>query len=237
MEVLVAQDTDISMPMNNLASMRLFQLISSSLPTGAFTYSQGLEWTIECGWVKDKKSLIEWLDSMLYFSFAELEVPVLKRLYIASENNNLHLFNYWSSYILACRETKELRAEEVNRGRAMVKIIEQLDIEIDEEWLPSMQNCQLAGFAFMASKWDISLEDAALGYIWSWLENMVMAAVKTIPLGQAAGQQVLAELSHTSTENVMAGMDRNDEELGGGCPAFAIASSLHETQYTRLFRS
>ncbi len=225
------------MDTDNLVSMRLFQLVSPSLPTGAFTYSQGLEWAIECGWVRDKSSLIEWLESILFSSFSELELPILKRLYGAAENENLQIFNYWSKYILACRETKELRDEEVSRGRAMVKILQQLDFDLDDEWLSVMKNCQIAGFAFMAAKWSISLNTAVLGYVWSWLENMVMAAVKTIPLGQAAGQQVLAEMSVSSVEDILEGMNRSDNEFGGSCPALAISSSLYERQYSRLFRS
>ena len=34
-----------------LADVRLFQLISPTLPVGGFTYSQGLEWAVEEGWV------------------------------------------------------------------------------------------------------------------------------------------------------------------------------------------
>lgn len=236
--VLVTQDIHITMATDNLALMRLFQLTSPSLPTGAFTYSQGLEWAIERGWVQDKDSVVQWLLSMLTSSFAELELPMLKRLYGAANSDNLESFTKWSKYILACRETKELRDEEINRGRAMVKIIQQLDIELPERWLTPIQNCQLAGFAYVAAKWKIPLSDALLGYSWSWLENMVMTAVKTVPLGQAAGQQALAELIESSVDDVIsASLERKDNELGGSCPALAISSSLHETQYTRLFRS
>ena len=66
---------------------------------------------------------------------------------------------------------------------------------------------------------------------------MVMAAVKTVPLGQAAGQKALATLSEKSTEVVQEGLQIHDDEMAGSSPAFAIASCLHETQYTRLFRS
>ena len=38
---------------NMLAELKLYQLISPSLPVGGFTYSQGLEWAIEKGWVTD----------------------------------------------------------------------------------------------------------------------------------------------------------------------------------------
>jgi urease accessory protein len=220
-----------------LASMRLFQLISPSLPTGAFTYSQGIEWTVECGWVRNRDSLIDWLDSMLFSSFQELEIPLLQRLYRAAATHDLERFSYWSNYVVACRETRELRLEEANRGRAMAKILEQLFPELEKDWLDVVQKCQVAGFALAAARWGIELKQAALGYVWGWLENMVMAAVKNVPLGQTAGQQALAALSVTATAMVEAGLTVKDENIGGSCPAFAIASCLHETQYTRLFRS
>ncbi len=222
---------------DQLATMRLFQLISPSLPTGAFTYSQGIEWAVECGWIKDKNSLIEWLESMLFSSFSELEIPLLKRLYFACEDRDIEQFRYWSNYVVACRETKELRNEEINRGRAMAKILQQLEPELDKAWLEIVQKCQVAGFALAAERWNIQLKLAAAGYIWGWLENMVMAAVKIVPLGQTDGQQALSALSIAATDAVEAGMNVEDNNSGGSCPAFAIGSCLHETQYTRLFRS
>jgi len=225
------------MPTDPHSAMRLFQLISPSLPTGAFTYSQGIEWGVECGTVTGRDSLIAWLESLLISSFAELEIPLLKRLYLAAETTHIEDFSYWSSYTVACRETKELRLEELNRGRAMAKLIEQLEPEIKAPWITIIQKCQLAGFALIASKWKIDINQAALGYTWGWLENMVMAAVKIIPLGQTAGQQALLTLGEKATETVQAGLVTEDNNIGGSCPAFAIGSCLHETQYTRLFRS
>ncbi len=238
MEVVqVTLAMDIIMHTDLLANMRLFQLTSPSLPTGAFTYSQGIEWAVECGWVTDKKSLTDWLSSMLFNSYQELEIPLLKRLYDASNNQDLNDFIYWGNYAVACRETKELRLEEINRGRAMAKILTQLDIPLEENWLAIVQKCQIAGYALASAHWDIDLKQVAIGYTWGWLENMVMAAVKIVPLGQTAGQQTLAALMETATEVVETGLTLEDENIGGSCPAFAIGSCLHETQYTRLFRS
>ncbi len=225
------------MATNSISSMRLFQLISPSLPTGAFTYSQGIEWAVECGWVTDKKSLVNWLNSILFSSFQELEIPLLKRLYHTWGDRDLESFTYWADYLVACRETKELRMEEINRGRAMSKILEQLDPDLEKPWLEVVKKCQVAGFALAASRWDIDLKDAALGYIWGWLENMVMAAVKIVPLGQTAGQLALAALIETAPDVIKEGLTLEDDNIGGSCPAFAIGSCLHETQYTRLFRS
>ena len=225
------------MPTDMLPILRLLQLVSPSLPTGGFTYSQGLEWAVECDWVHDHQSLIDWLQSILHSGFVELELPLLKRLYTAAEEQDLATFLHWSQFVLASRETKELRLEEMNRGRAMAKIVQELDQTMDPQWLDAIRQCQLAGFAIAAVRWNISLQNAALGYTWSWLENMVMAAVKLIPLGQTSGQQALHHISTHTPQVITAGLATSDEEIAGSCPAFAIGSCLHETQYTRLFRS
>ena len=105
------------------------------------------------------------------------------------------------------------------------------------DWKPILTRSQAAGFAFAAAAWEIPARDAALGYAWGWVENLDLAAVKIIPLGQTQGQQLLQHL----IEEIPAAVDRavglGDEDIGASSPALAIASSAHETQYTRLFRS
>lgn len=234
MAEVAAEPEATAMPTN---ALRLFQLISPSLPTGAFTYSQGLEWAVEEEIIHDLKSLKSWLTSIMFSAYQELEIPLLKRLYLACETDSIEDFQYWAQYGIACRETKELRLEEENRGRAMTKIIKQLEIEARPPWLEICNNCQIAGYALAAHKWEISLKDAALGYTWSWLENMVMAAVKIVPLGQSDGQKVLLQINKECMQAVEVGLQTTDDDIHGSCPQLTMASSLHETQYTRLFRS
>lgn len=216
---------------------RLFQLISPSLPTGSFTYSQGLEWAVEQGWVRDQKSLCHWLSSLLFTCYRELEVPLFRRLYLACKEQDPDRFGYWCDFTLASRETRELREEEKTRGRAMTKLIRELESDVQADWLEKTTSCQVAGFALLAQRWQIPLEDAAMGYVWSWLENMVMAAIKIVPLGQTTGQLALIELNDEAVKSVEAGLVITDDQLGGSCPYLSLSSSLHETQYTRLFRS
>lgn len=231
---------DINMPIttdNSLARLRLLQLVSPSLPVGAFTYSQGLEWAAECGWVADEPTLRAWIESLLESSMAYLDLPVLARLYRAAKTADGEALAYWSDYLVASRETGELRLEERNRGRAMASLLPELGIPVSEEHLPLFRQCQLAGFAQAAQHWQIPLEDAAAGYCWGWLESMTLAGVKIIPLGQSAGQRTVAALTIRVPEIVRTGLAVGDEQIGAACTAQAIASSLHETQYTRIYRS
>ena len=74
-------------------------------------------------------------------------------------------------------------------------------------------------------------------YAWSFLENQVSAVMKTVPLGQVAGQRILSELAMTLPALVDQAIQLPDDDIQNFCPALSIAGCKHETQYSRLFRS
>mgnify|MGYP001823704026 FL=1 len=212
-------------------------LVSPSLPVGGFTYSQGIERAVEDGWISDAFGLERWLRHQLHHALAAFDLPLLARMHQAVVDARGDVLEAWTDELLAGRESAELRLEEQNRGRAFANLLEGLKVEEADRWKPIVAKCQAAGFAFAAVRWKIAPREMALGYAWSWLENLVLAAVKIVPLGQTEGQRVLQRLSPELPAAVDAGLALADEEIGTSCPALAIASSRHETQYTRLFRS
>jgi urease accessory protein len=220
-----------------LADLRLYQLISPSLPVGGFTYSQGLEWAVEAGWVRDKAQMEQWLASILRNSITSLELPVLLRLQQSLQANDEVSFSRWCQYLLASRETSELRKEERQRGSALLRLIPELGIELPPGLAQCLKQTQLAGFALAAQQWQIVPEQACQGYAWSWLENLVTAAIKLVPLGQTQGQQVMLNLAAEIPAAVATAATMKDSAVGSTTPALAIASARHEIQYTRLFRS
>lgn len=222
---------------STLQRLRLLHLVTPSLPLGSFAYSQGLEWAVEASWVKHEAELLQWTENLLQTSLTHLDLPLLQRLYESCENRELENFSYWSRYLTASRETRELREEETNRARALAALLPQWQIPTEAAWLEVIKNNHLSGYAFVAHHWGISIDQAAEGYLWSWLENMTLAGVKIIPLGQMAGQRILQACIEQIPDLVRTGLSLHDEEIGLSSPAQAIASSLHETQYTRIYRS
>lgn len=220
-----------------LPQLRLMQLVSPALPIGGFTYSQGLEYAIESAWISDVESLRDWLLGQIEDTLSYLEIPVLARLYQACATEDVKAMNEWSGYLLATRESCELRLEEQQRARALTRLLKDLYVGEVELWQPSLHQCQAAPFALAAVSWGIRLPEAALGYAWSWLENMVAAAIKLVPMGQTDGQRIQLVLAESIPEAVQLGLALDDGQIGASTPAMALASSLHETQYTRLFRS
>jgi urease accessory protein len=252
--------------------LRLLHLVSPSLPIGAFTYSQGIEWAVENGWIGTAADLESWLRDQVHNPLATLDLPLLARMHAAASAGDIDGMVRWIDWLAAGRETSELRAEEANRGRALVQLLVAWHLLDDGEngasqsprppsktrlplekgygerksrkcdsglspWRPVLARSQTAGFAFAAALWGIDPRDAALGYVWSWLENLVLAAVKLVPLGQTQGQEVIARLILDIPALVERALKLEEEEIGASSPALAIASSAHETQYTRLYRS
>lgn len=222
---------------SDLALLRLLQLASPGLPVGGFTYSQGLEWAVEAGWVSTAAEFAAWQREQLHDTLGCLDWPLLARLYQASLDEDAEAFSRWSRFLLANRETAELRLEERQRGSAFARLLDGWQLGQAAAWRASLEMSQLGGMAWLGAQWAIPLRKLALGHGFAWLEGAVMAGVKLVPFGQQAAQTLLRDLSQELPAVLDNALALDDDQLGGGLPMLAIASSRHETQYTRLFRS
>jgi urease accessory protein len=187
--------------------------------------------------VKDAADLQAWLADLIQTNLTRVDVPLLKRMMDACQESRNKDLAGWCDRLLALRESDELRMEEKSRGRAMVSLWEGLALPMGTDEKQVVETSQLAGFALAATRWRIPPDQAAAGYLWSWLENQVLAGIKIIPLGQTEGHRLLLRLDPVVMKAVASGLLLEDNELGASSPALAIASSRHETQYTRRYRS
>ena len=226
----------------DVARLHLLRLCSPALPVGAYAYSGGLEQAVAAGWVRDESGAGAWITGVLEHALAQLDVPVLLRLHRAWQAGDQETVRYWSRLLLACRESAELRAEDRHLGTALARLLADLGVEEARSWREEPACTWAAMFALAGHHWDIPARVLAQGYLWSWCENQMAAAVKLIPLGQTAGQRILLQCTARIPACVRRGetlaADAGAEEkVGAGAPALAMASALHESQYCRLFRS
>ncbi|MGH8658954.1 MAG: urease accessory protein UreF [Gammaproteobacteria bacterium] len=219
------------------ARFRLWQLLSPTLPIGAYAYSQGLEYAVGAAWVREERDVKDWIEGQAKSVLGMLDVPVLARLYRAWSEGDARALEYWSRFLLAARESSELLAEERNLGTALAKLLLALGVERARAWCGASHTSYAAMFALGTWQWDIPVEEAAEAYVWTWCEKQVAAAVKLVPLGQTAGQRLLWPLADIIPQVVERALVLKDEQIGGLAPGLGIASALHEVQYTRLFRS
>ncbi|MEW6133500.1 MAG: urease accessory protein UreF [Pseudomonadota bacterium] len=226
--------------MNTFALSRLLQLASPTLPVGAYSYSQGLEWAAESGTVRNEASAGEWIADVLRSGVGGFEAPLLARVMAAADAGDWPRLAALNERFIASRESSELRTETLQMGHSLRVLLDALEDvppalrealrEMGEVSFPLVWGC-------IAAAWRIPAQQALTAYLWAWAENQVMAAVKIVPLGQTAGQRMLHVLGTVVEQVAAEAVSLDEDDWSNFAPGFAIASCRHETQYTRLFRS
>ena len=220
--------------MQTQALLSLLHLSSPSLPIGAFAYSQGLETAVDLEWVIDEVTLQQWLEPQLKYSLAQLEVPLLKRFYQAWQDDDFQAIRHWQAVLLANKDSAELLKEEQQLGTTLKRLLVNFGCEFPPQ---AGELTYLPLYAFALAHFKVELEAGISGWLWSWLENQITVACKTIPLGQTPAQKTLIQLMPAIEASVSHGLAQSDDEIGLTLPTLAMASAWHETQYSRLFRS
>lgn len=227
--------TTDSIDLKSMELVKLMHLCSVSLPVGAYSFSQGMEYAIDEGWVKSPDQIYDWLECQLLFNLARVDLPLLARCMQALKCNDMVQLHRWNDYLIACRETRELRLTDLAMGEALQRLLPTLGVEPLYAKREPVSFVTL--FSVACNQWNISPEGASVGFAWAWLENQVAAATKLVPLGQTQAQALVARLQAVLPDAVLLSRQVNDDQLGSCLPGLALASALHETQYSRLFRS
>lgn len=216
--------------------LQLIWLASPALPVGGFSYSEGFEAAVEWAGVNDESAASEWIAQQLHLSLARADLAVLAQAVAAARAGNVERLKLLDGWVLETRETSELRLQTEQMGRSLADWLRGLRPEAVaalEGWQPTYP----VAFAVAASSSEAALQDICTAFAFGWAENMVASAVKSVPLGQSAGQRILARLASEIPRAVSHAIALDDEGRQAMSPMLAILSARHETQYSRLFRS
>jgi urease accessory protein len=225
---------------NPLKLNRLLQLCSANLPVGGFSFSQGLEYAVEMGWVNNPASTKEWISFNLHQSIAHTDLVLLNRLQKSLLEDDFICFHTWNQHALACRESNELHLADVAMGRALMRLLKDIRGIDSQHYMELIQEKHISfvsAFALSAYLFGLELSEMQIGFCWAYIDNQVAAATKLVPLGQTQGQNLLFELTEQVEQAIEHANQIDDENIGASLPRLAMASAWHETQYTRLFRS
>jgi urease accessory protein len=222
--------------------LQILWLASPTLPVGGFSYSEGLEAAVDAGLVNDEASAALWLLDQLHLGLARADLAVVAQAIPAWRANDLARIRALNAWVLQTRETAEFRLQTEQMGRSMLEwarnlgalgdgVFERLrSAELDPASYPVAMACA-------AASTDAPVRDSLIGFAFGWAENMVQAAIKSVPLGQSAGQRMLARLAQDIPHAVDHALTLGDGDRQAFTPLLAILSARHETQYSRLFRS
>jgi urease accessory protein len=222
------------------ALIELMRLASPALPVGGFSYSEALEAAIEQGLVAEETQAVSWLRDQLHLVLARSELPVTAQSCKAWRRGDLARVVELNDWVLHTRETREQAQQSLQMGRSLVEwmrqrvqppaaVVEAAALRPGPSWP--------VAFALAAAHSGAPLREALLAFGVGWVENMVAAAIKAVPLGQIAGQRLLDALNAELPAAVDGALLLPDSRRQAFAPMLAILSSRHETQYSRLFRS
>jgi urease accessory protein len=227
-------------PLSAGALLQLMWLASPALPVGGFSYSEGLEAAIDAGRVFDETSAGGWLAGQLHLSLGRADLAVVARAFLAWRRADLATIGELNAWVRQTRESSEFRQQTEQMGRSLHLWLQQRhpgDPQVAALGMLAQAPTWPVAFALAAFRTGAPLREALLAHAFGWAENMVQAALKSVPLGQNAGQRILAMLGDAIPGVVDAAIAQPPSARQAFTPMLAIQSSRHEAQYSRLFRS
>lgn len=236
----------ITEAMQATSLLQLLWLASPALPIGGFSYSEGLEAAVDAGLVTDEAGTKAWLVDQLELGLACNELAVVAQALGAWRADDAGRVKRLNDWVLATRETAEQRLQTEQMGRSLAAWLREREATAPDGAFAARVRVLLAlapapthplALALAAAQAGAPDDDALLAAGFGWAENMVQAALRAVPLGQSAGQRILAALVGVLPAAVAQARTLGDDERIASLPRLAMLGARHETQYSRLFRS
>jgi urease accessory protein len=223
-----------------MSVLPLLAWLSPAYPVGAYAYSHGLEWAAETGAVADEASLAAWLADVLEHGAGRNDAILLTAAHRAAEAGDYAALIDVNDLALALAPSQELRLETRQQGRSF------LDTTTTAWGVPLLSD--LAGYlddevaypvavGLAAGAHRLPLPPTLEAFLLSFMQNLASAALRLAPIGQTGGTRVLAGLAPAIAALAREVPGLTLDDLGSATFRADLGSFLHETQYTRLFRS
>lgn len=229
-------DAAASSSMDAASLLQLIWLASPALPVGGFSYSEGFEAAAEWAGIDTELAASDWLVDQLHLGLARSDLAVTAQAIAAWRGGDMPRIRTLNAWVLQTRESAEFLLQAEQMGRSFVEWLKLHHADTAAAFAELPVTYPIA-FAFAAARSGGTTRDGCLAFAFGWAENMTAAAVKAVPLGQSAGQRILARLAREIPDAVVRAMAITDDERQAFAPMLAILSARHEAQYSRLFRS
>ena len=221
--------------------LELLQLISPSLPVGAFSYSEGLEWLVQNKKVYDDKTLFNWIESELSRGQITIEASsiahIMRDLVNWSDHQDVKhklIIEEWNSWLSSLRDSPDVRSQQLQMGESLLQLL----IDLDHP-LPDHQKKFIwtIAWAWAGVCWDIPKIDLVEGFLYSWVANQLSAALRLLSLGPTKAQQLQNKSLLLIKSQASYLLEQNPKEIWISDVGAIMAQQSHVELYSRLFRS
>lgn len=231
------RDADVDTRMAATAAFpgELMVWLSASFPVGGFAYSQGLETAVEKRWVTDRATLASWLNGTLEHGSLRNDLIFINLIRRADDHARIDAL---VDLAVAMQPSAERHGEAVLQGRSFVQAYEAAWQAGSCPFAERPGTITLpAALAVAARQHDIPAPATLEAYAIAFLNNLISAAIRLGVVGQFDGQRVMADLLGPVRSICAGALRATEDDLGAATWGADLASLLHETQTTRLFRS
>ena len=221
--------------------LELLQLISPSLPVGAFSYSEGLEWLVQNKKVHDEITLFNWIECELLRGQIIIEASsidqIMRDLVKWRDHKDFHYklaVEEWNSWLSSLRDSPEVRSQQIQMGESLLQLL--IDLEHP---LPNTEKKFIwpIAWAWAGVCWEIPQIDLVEGFLYSWVANQLSAALRLLPLGPTKAQQLQKKSLLLIKSQASYLLEQNPKEIWISDVGAIMAQQSHVELYSRLFRS
>ena len=221
--------------------LEFLQLLSPSLPVGAFSYSEGLEWLVQNKKVNNETTLFNWIESELSRGQITIEASsisyIMKDLVNWKNNQDVqHKFviEEWNSWLSSLRDSPDVRSQQTQMGESLLQLLIDLDHPLPDN---EKKFIWPIAWAWAGVCWDIPPIDLVEGFLYSWVANQLSAALRLLSLGPTKAQKLQKKslLIIKSQANYLS--QQNPKEIWISDVGAIMAQQSHVELYSRLFRS
>ena len=212
------------------ALYKLHAWLSPAYPVGAYTYSHGLEAAIGEGAIRDLGSAQAWIADCLEHGAGRNDAILLALAWRAALNGDNEELREVAVLASALIPSSERLLETEAQGRAFAEVTEAVWGGVEPAPYPVV-------IGQAAAVHGIPLAETLTLYLQAFASNLVSAAIRLVPLGQTEGQAMLAAFLSSCQQVTEEAMRAGPDDIGGAALLSDIASTHHETQEIRLFRT
>lgn len=230
--------------MDNPGSLlRLLQLADSGFPTGAFTFSHGLEGLVVAGKVRNEPDVAEFIAAHVREGFAGIECPAMIHAWRAARNADLLTLVQLDARLDALKAVPVYRSGSMRTGRRLLESSVGIVSGARFDYLRKCvqtgntpgHHAVVFGVVMEAADLDEAVASLALGA--GFVGGLAAAAVRLGVIGQGAAQRMVTGLHDLVAAAAARGRTMPIDDMGAYLPMIDIAGLRQPALRGRVFAS